>query len=71
MSRKRVYTRIIPKRKYPIPPPPQQNLLTGLIFLAASFINNTDALDIEHSTKDSQFAIRYRGTGYEEHKRRR
>lgn len=51
----------------PIPEPPDKSLASGLVFLAASFFNNTRSFDIEHMTRDSRFCLRYRGLGSDEY----
>lgn len=63
MSRRRRRPVITYKTK-PIPEPPGRNLGSGLVFMIASFFNNTQSLDIETQSKDSRFVLRYRGSSY-------
>lgn len=53
----------------PIPTPPTKDLGTGLVFLVASFFNNTQSFDIEHADRNSRFSLRYRGYGYSQRRR--
>lgn len=70
MSKRRVRSVLVPNNFRPIPEPKEKNLATGLVFLIASFFNNTQAFDIEHQDRNSHFALRYRGCGYVPRRRR-
>lgn len=69
--KRRNRTAVIENPIRPIPEPPVKNFATGLVFLVASFFNNTQALDIEHYDRNSRFAVRYRGYGYNSKRRTR
>lgn len=71
MRKKRNRASVIQYHNRPVPEPPEKNLGTGLVFLIASFFNNTQSLDIEHVDRNSAFAIRYRGHNYIPKRRRR
>lgn len=68
---RRTRTTVIQNPIQPIPEPATKNLATGLVFLIASFFNNTQALDIEHYDKNSNFSVRYRGYSYRHDRRNR
>lgn len=70
MSRRKIRTSVVTSNR-PIPEPQEKNFATGLVFLIASFFNNTQSFDIERVDRDSAFAIRYRSNNYNPRRNRR
>lgn len=62
MSRKRK-TKVISYHHRPIPEPPDKSLGSGVIFLIASFFNNTQSLDLEVQDGASKITFNYKGFG--------
>lgn len=46
---------------HPLPPPPENSIGCGLIYLIASFFHNTSSLEISRKDKDKSFFFSYRG----------
>lgn len=61
MSKKKRYTTKVSFTHNPLPPPPDNSIGCGLIYLVASFFHNTQYLEIKRETKDHKFSLNYRG----------